>query len=86
MTVEEAKRIEPGMRLLIEDHFVMDPDDSVEEFLGTAQVVSKIDATGDDVWVYFDGVPQPFSNEEIVGVFIDKLPDFNANNVTTLFE
>lgn len=65
MTKDEMMGVKPGDRLLILDHFVMDPDDSVREFLGTVQVVKSIDSSGDG-WVNFENVPQPFAFCEIV--------------------
>ena len=64
MTRTECEELAPGMKCLIAEDFVEDPYDPLREFLGTIQTVDRIDFSNSG-WVYFDGLPQPFSFSEI---------------------
>lgn len=67
MTRIECESIEPGMQCLIADDFVEDPYTGLEKYLGTIQVVERIEFIGSG-WIYFEGLPQPFAFSEVVCV------------------
>lgn len=77
MTRDECRALEPGMKLLIGEHFVEEECDEVEEYLGTVQVMERMDLSGTG-WIYFEDVPQPFACSEIVGVYQDHVIDDEA--------
>lgn len=74
MTRYECEDLEPGMKLLIGDRFVEEECDEVEEYLGTVQVMERMDLSGTG-WIYFKDLPQPFACSEIVGVYQDHVID-----------
>lgn len=67
MTRDECRELKPGMRCLIANDFVEDPHPDLREYLGTVQVVEKID-TSSIGWIYFKDLPQPFAMSEVVCV------------------
>ena len=64
MTRKEFKDIQPGTRMRIGDYFVESPHESLVEYLGTVQVLEKVELGGVD-WAYFEGLPQPFAFSEV---------------------
>lgn len=72
MTRAECEDLRPGMRCKIGERFVEDPHPSIEEFLGTIQVVEKVDYASIG-WIYFENVPQPFAMSEIEYIVHDEI-------------
>lgn len=64
MTREEFEDIRPGTKMRICDDFVESPHESLVEYLGTVQVLEKVELGGVD-WAYFEGLPQPFAFSEV---------------------
>ena len=64
MTREAFEDIQPGTKMRIGDCFVEYPHDDLTEYLGTVQVLERIEfsSTG---WAYFEGLPQPFAFSEV---------------------
>lgn len=70
MTREEFNLLEPGMKCLIGNTFFEDQCDELEEFLGTIQIVERIEHGGRG-WIYFKDLPQPFAMSEVARVVYD---------------
>ena len=70
MTREKCLEIRPGMKCLIAEDFVESPHSAIEEYLGTVQVVEKVEPDGVG-WVYFEGMSQPFAFSEIERIEYD---------------
>lgn len=64
MTREEFKDILPGTKMKIGYEFVEDPHDSLIDYLGTVQILERVEYGGSD-WAYFEGLPQPFAFSEV---------------------
>lgn len=64
MTREEFNDIQPGTKMKIGDYFVESPHESLSEYLGTVQVLEKVELGGID-WAYFEGISQPFAFSEV---------------------
>lgn len=66
MTTEELKDIspKPGTRMLIKDHFVETPHEDLYPYLGTIQIIERIEMAS-EAWIYFENVPQPFAASEV---------------------
>ena len=64
MTREEFKDIQPGTKMKIGYDFVEDPHDSLVYYLGTVQILERVDHGGSG-WAYFEGLPQPFAFSEV---------------------
>lgn len=71
MTREELNEIPLGSRILIKDEFFDEPHPDLVNFLGTIQVLERIEYMSDITWAYFKGVPQPFTATELVEVVTD---------------
>lgn len=79
---------EPGTRMLIKDHFIEAPHDDLVEYLGTTQVLERVEKAG-EMWLFFEGLPQPFALSEIECVvnksdIIDE-EDYCAPDMTLIF-
>lgn len=77
MTLDECRSLKPGVKLLIGDHFVEEECKEVEDYLGTVQVIERMDLRGTG-WIYFENLPQPFACSEIVCVYNDTVIDDEA--------
>lgn len=64
MTREEFNDVQPGTKMRIGDSFVESPHESLVAYLGTVQVLEKVEFGGVD-WAYFEGLPQPFAFSEV---------------------
>ena len=64
MTREEFDDIQPGTKMKIGECFVEHPHESLLEYLGTVQILERVELGGTD-WAYFEGLPQPFAFSEV---------------------
>lgn len=64
------------MRCLIAEDFVEEPHSELRKFLGTIQIVERVDHDGVG-WIYFEGLSQPFAMSEVVCVkyHVDSIDD-----------
>lgn len=67
MTREECKSLKRGTKCLIGDEFVEDAHDDIKKFLGTVQIVERVEDVSCG-WIYFENVPQPFAFSEVVSI------------------
>lgn len=74
MTHADCKSVEPGVLLKIGNSFVEPEHPDLVEYLGTVQVVEKIDFSGTG-WIYFKELPQPFAMSEVAGFYTDNTID-----------
>lgn len=64
MTREEFKDIQPGTMMKIGHGFVEDSHEDLVDYLGTVQILERVEYGGVD-WAYFEGLPQPFAFSEV---------------------